>query len=67
MPDEVPPLTIVVTGHPTPQALRHDLEQQTASQPVATRWRIIDLVGGARVYDDAAGTVTDYYIREDWD
>jgi len=57
----------IITDHHTPQQLRWWLERLAADQPLATRWRIIDSVGGARVYDDAAGTVTEYLIREDWE
>lgn len=56
--------TTVLCDDPTPHAIRQRIEAEALTQPRETRW--LNTVGGVRVFDDAAGTVTDYIVNEDW-
>ena len=59
-------VTTVLCDDPTPHAIRQRIEAEALTQPRETRWRLQNTVGGVRVFDDTAGTVTDYIINDDW-
>ena len=59
-------VTTVLCDDSTPYAIRQRIEAEALMQPRETRWRLRNIVGGVRVFDDALGTVTDYIINEDW-
>lgn len=60
-------MNTIVTQHATPHDLRCWLDAEALQLPSETRWRIVPTVGGAKVYDDVAGTVTEYVIDDRWD
>lgn len=46
-------MTTIVTPHPTPPVLRHALLQAISQQPMSTRARLLDCLGGAITIDHA--------------